>query len=197
MGLQLILVRHGETEMNRKGAYCGWSDSPLTEKGLGHAQRVARKLENESLHIIFSSDLPRTMKTADIIKEFHDIEHVTVKELREINFGMWEGLDYQEIIGQYPRESKYWQADWTGYTVPQGESLQQMYRRVTAAVDEVINRFQDKNILLVTHGGCIRAILAHLIGGGLEDYWKYKVTHGCITRIEIVDGFSILTALNA
>lgn len=194
--MELILVRHGETAMNVSGVYCGWSDSCLTDKGLLHAKEASVKLKTEKLDIIISSDLSRTVKTADIIGEFHKADRIQMNTLREIHFGLWEGLSYNDISETYPKESELWKTDWMAYSPPEGESLLQMYNRVTNAVLAVINKHEDETILIVTHGGCIRAILAFLIGRGIEDFWKYKISNGLITRVEIHDGFSVLTALN-
>lgn len=190
------MVRHGETEMNVSGVYCGWSDSCLTDKGLLHAKEASVKLKTEKLDIIISSDLSRTAKTADIIGEFHNTDRIQMNTLREIYFGLWEGLSYNDISETYPKESELWKTDWMAYSPPEGESLLQMYNRVTNAVLAVIDKHKDETILIVTHGGCIRAILAFLIGRGIEDFWKYKISNGLITRVEIHDGFSVLTALN-
>ena len=194
---QLILVRHGETQYNEKGCYCGWEDSPLTDKGLEDVQQILKQLEGEELDLIISSDLNRTIKTANMINEFHKTERLIDKDLREINFGVWEGLNYEEISSQYPLECENWHRDWIEYRIPQGESLRQMYERVTNSIDIHIQSNPNKSILVVSHGGSTRAILAHLIGRGIEDYWKYKINHGGITKIEISAGFPVLTALNA
>jgi len=194
---QLILVRHGETQHNEKGCYCGWEDSPLTDKGLEDVQQIVRQLDGEKLDLIISSDLNRTIKTADIINEFYKTERLIEKNLREINFGLWEGLNYEEVASQYPLECENWHNDWIEYTIPQGESLRQMYERVINSIDLHLKLNPNKSILVVSHGGSIRAILSNLIGSGIEDYWKYKIIHGSITKIEILGGFPVLTALNA
>ena len=194
--MELILVRHGETEMNASGVYCGWSDSCLTEQGRIHAREAALKLKNDRLAIIISSDLSRTMETADIIGAYHKAERIHINELREINFGIWEGMYFDDILKKYPDESALWKTDWMAYAPPEGESLLQMYNRVINKVQALIRKHKDDTICFVSHGGCIRAILAFLIGVGVEDFWKYKINNGSITRVEIDDDFSVLTALN-
>ncbi|SHJ05229.1 alpha-ribazole phosphatase [Geosporobacter subterraneus DSM 17957] len=194
--MELILVRHGETQLNYQKKYCGWSDSCLTEEGLLQAKRAADKLREETIQHIYCSDLKRTVQTAERINAYHHVGLTQSKELRELNFGKWEELTYRDIKEQYPKEAADWEADWLNYAVPEGESLVIMYRRIIEAIEKIVKEHQNKRILIVSHAGCIRATLAHYIGSGIEDYWKYKVDHCGITRIEIVDNYAVLTALN-
>ncbi|QEK11806.1 alpha-ribazole phosphatase [Crassaminicella thermophila] len=194
--LKIILVRHGETENNCDGLYCGWNDIFLTEKGLMQAKKVSEKLKEENFDYIISSDLDRTMKTAEIINQYHHVEIILESNIREMNFGLWEGLSYKEIKEKYPKEVKEWENDWIDYVTPNGESVKQMYERVTKAIDKIIHKNKRGNILIVAHAGSIRAILAYLIGRGMKDYWKYKIDNCGICIIEIIDKFPVLTALN-
>lgn len=194
--IKIILVRHGETEDNDKGVYSGFNDTSLTQKGLRQAEIVSEKLREENIEYIVSSNLNRTMKTAEIINKNHNIDIILEKKLREMNFGSWEGLSYKEIKDAYPKELKNWENDWMNYSPPNGESSIQMYDRVIKAIDEMMDQYRNKNILIVSHAGCIRAILSHLIGCGIEDYWKFKIDNCGLSIIEIVDDFPILAALN-
>ncbi|MBB6214608.1 alpha-ribazole phosphatase [Anaerosolibacter carboniphilus] len=194
--LELYLVRHGETISNCRGVYCGWLDIPLTDKGIHQAEESAEKMKEVSLDVMITSDLLRTRKTAEIINKHHHIEIKNIDSFREMNFGLWEGLSYEEIINQFPDELNAWEKEWLNYPVPEGESLRQMYERVIRGIEKLIEDHPKGRILLVSHGGCIRGILSHLIGRGIEDYWKYKVENCGITKIEIVDGYPVLTMLN-
>ncbi|WZL71785.1 alpha-ribazole phosphatase [Clostridiaceae bacterium 35-E11] len=194
--LRIILVRHGETESNQAGVYCGWHNSQLTEKGLRQAYTVSEKLKQEKIDHIISSDLDRTLKTAEIINDYHHVQITVEKNFREMHFGLWEGLNYKEISQNYKMALKDWEKDWIDFKVPEGESLRQMYERVTKGVDKIIEMHKEGNFLVVSHSGCIRAMVAYLIGRGIEDYWKYKIDNCGITTIEILDGFFILTGMN-
>ncbi|MCT4617777.1 MAG: alpha-ribazole phosphatase [Marinisporobacter sp.] len=194
--MKLIFVRHGETEHNHKGLYCGWNDLDLTEKGRVQAEEVCEKLREKDLDLIITSDLNRTIQTARIINECHNIKITLEENLREMNFGLWEGLSYKEIKEKYKKELNEWEKDWVYYAPPSGESVKNMCERVTSAVDKIVKQHQNKNILIVSHAGCIRAILAYLIGNGIEDYWKYKIENCGIITIEMVDDFPVLIGLN-
>ncbi|MEW9122153.1 MAG: alpha-ribazole phosphatase [Thermotaleaceae bacterium] len=194
--MEIILVRHGETELNHQKKYCGWKDPSLTETGICQAEIVRDKLKAENLQAIYCSDLKRTFETAQIINEYHQLGIVPMKGLREMNFGLLDGLSYAEIQKKYPTEAQLWEKDWIDFVLPQGESFRSMYERVNETVREIYKESKKDKILFVSHSGCIRAILAHWIGGTMKDYWKYKIEHCGITRIEISDDYSILSALN-
>ncbi|TCO79504.1 alpha-ribazole phosphatase [Marinisporobacter balticus] len=194
--IELIFVRHGETEHNAAGLYYGWDDSCLTQKGFLQAEKVREKLKRKNIDHIISSDLDRTMKTAEIINRNHHVKITIERNLREMNFGLWEGLSYKEIKEKYPQKLKEWENDWIGMSALKGESVSQMYERVTKEVEKIMHTYKKGNILMVIHAGCIRAILAYLIGRGIEDYWKYKVDYCGISTIEMIDGFPVLTAFN-
>jgi alpha-ribazole phosphatase len=194
--VELYLVRHGETPSNCQRVYCGWLDVELTDQGIRQAEESAEKLRKVPLDFILTSGLYRTRKTAEIINSHHHVEIRCDDRFREMNFGRWEGLSYEEIRNQFPHELESWEKGWVDYPVPEGESLRQMYDRVAEAIDQLGTDYPQGKILLVSHGGCIRGILSHLIGGGIEDYWKYKVDNCGITKIEIVDGYPVLVMLN-
>ncbi|MFZ5965601.1 MAG: alpha-ribazole phosphatase [Bacillota bacterium] len=194
--LELIFVRHGETYANCNKQYSGWRDTCLTENGISQAKVVAEKLKNIPFDSIVTSDMNRTRVTAEWINQYHQLEIRVNSSFREMNFGIWEGLQYCEIKDKYPMELAAWEKDYIKYVTPEGESLEQMYSRVKNAVEDIIERYEHGRILIVSHAGCIRAALAHLIGKGIEDYWKYKIENCCMTKIEIHDGFAVLAALN-
>ncbi|KXG78924.1 alpha-ribazole phosphatase [Thermotalea metallivorans] len=193
---ELYLVRHGETASNGRGVYCGWQDVALTEKGILQAREVGEKLKDRPLDRIIASDLRRTRQTAEIINGHHGVEIQGDRAFREMNFGLWEGLSYEGIKNRYPRELEAWEKDWLHYSVPEGESLKEMYDRVTARIDQLIGNGAHEKILIVAHGGSIRAILAYLIGRGVEDCWRYKVDHCKIAKIEIADHYPVLAGFN-
>lgn len=193
---EVILVRHGESKMNEKSLFCGWTDSPLTLKGKKQAMEVRDKLKNEKIDLIISSDLNRCHNTAEIINLDHQCDIITTSGLKEFNFGKWEGLSYDDIRSTFPVEADSWQKDYVNYKVPGGESLMEMYDRVVITYDKIIRENLDKNLLIVSHAGVIRSILSKEICGGIECYWKFKINNCGITKLEYVDGFTVLKGVN-
>ncbi|SHJ84420.1 alpha-ribazole phosphatase [Paramaledivibacter caminithermalis] len=194
--LEIIFVRHGESEMNRNNMYCGWTNSSLTEKGLRQAERVSEKLADEAIDLIISSDLDRCFKTAAIINRLHRKTIIKETALRELNFGAWEGLTYHEICRDFPQEIKKWQEDFINFKIPEGESLLKMHKRVNKAFGRIINEHKEGKILIVSHSGVIRSILTQQLLGSIDGYWKFKIKNCGITRMEIMDNFLVLVGMN-
>jgi len=194
--LEIIFVRHGESEMNKKELYCGWTDSSLTDKGLEQAEAVSEKLANEKIDLIISSDLDRCFTTAEVINRFHLKEIIKDTRLKELNFGDWEGLCYNEICRDFPIESKKWEEDYINFKMPKGESLYEMHQRVNKAFNRIISEYDKGKILIVTHSGVIRSILSQHICGSIEGAWKFKINNCGITRLQILDGFSVIAGIN-
>lgn len=194
--LEIILVRHGESEMNREGVYCGWSNSPLTHKGVRQGECVGEKLANESIDLIISSDLDRCLMTAEIINRFHRKNIIKETAFKELNFGLWEGLNYNKICSDFPKEAKLWQDDYINFKIPGGESLSDMHRRVNNGFNKIINKHKKGKILIVTHSGVIRSILAEQICKTIEATWRFKIDNCGITRLHFIDDFSVIIGMN-
>ncbi|MDD3840669.1 MAG: alpha-ribazole phosphatase [Clostridia bacterium] len=192
----IILVRHGETYANRSNTYSGWNDVGLNDNGERQAVNIAQKLASEKIDCVYSSTLRRALETAGHICRAHDIMLHTTDNLKELNFGRWEGMHWGEVEKKYTREFKQWCTDWINYKIPGGESAVEFYRRCVSEIDRIIEAHKRQKVVVVTHHGCIRNILAHLIGNGLSDSWRFKVANGSISRIEIVDDYAVLTQLN-
>lgn len=194
--LELVMVRHGETDSNKKGTYLGWTDVELNDKGLEQAHMVSEKLREHKFDLILSSPLKRVTTTADIINRYHNLEIVKEDNLKERNFGSWDDLTYDEITEKYPIESEAWAKDWINYVVPGGESSTQAYKRKVDFIEQLIQEKNEGSILLVTHLGCIRKITAHLLGMGIEGSWRFRVDNCSITKIIITEKYPVLTLLN-
>jgi len=194
--MEIILIRHGETYGNKAGVFHGWIDTHLTEKGIKQAHLLKERLKNEQIDYIFSSPLKRCIETARIINIYHNLPIFKVDELKEFNFGMWEGMGYEEIKKKYPLEAKKWEEDWKNFKIPKGERGFEFYQRVSRWIDTIIKKQQKGTFLIATHGGCIRVILSHLVGKGIDGYWNFHVKTGGIVRVCVKDGFPYLTSLD-
>lgn len=195
--LELILVRHGETDSNTRGTYCGWTDCRLNENGLEQAHIAAEKLKGIEFKDVFSSPLKRAKETVKTICEDTQMNVIYDDGLKEQNFGEWEDQTYAEITAKYPEECTRWQSDWMNYCVMGGESPAHVYRRVSNFIDRLINTYESGKVLIVTHLGCIRFIVSHLLGMSMDGFWRFRVDNGSISRIKISDDkFAYLHSLN-
>ena len=148
--MKLYVIRHGQTEYNVENRVCGIVDVPLNSKGLNQAYLTKEKLKNIDVDYIFSSPLKRAKTTATIINEAFNLEIKIDNRIQEINFGIFEGVKNNETFQKYKRQnaSRY----------PEGESLFQVVQRVYNFLDELENKYPDKTILIVCHGGIVRVI---------------------------------------
>lgn len=197
MEKKLFLIRHGQTDWNLAHRYQGQGDISLNKTGISQAVRVASYLTAEEIDGIFSSDLQRAVATAEKIAQYHqDIELKTLPALREMDFGQWEGLKYQEIEREYPVHLKKWSENPGEITPPGGESLLELQTRVISQVEEICRENQGNNLVLVTHGGVIRTLLTYILNMSVDYYWKIEVVHCAITIVKYYDGEFILSSLN-
>lgn len=163
----LYLVRHGETEWNKRGIVMGQSDSPLTEKGLEQAKQTAQELKDIHFDAIFSSDLHRAKRTAEIIKLERQLAVQTSKALRERTYGHWEGKlgedyrkNFQHLFDKVKQLSEKEQKEFK--FADDIESDEEVIGRFITQLREIAVAYPDKTILVITHGGCIRTFLMHI-----------------------------------
>jgi probable phosphoglycerate mutase len=148
---RLILIRHGETDWNVEGRYQGQADPPLNQQGLAQAHQLTQKLQSAGLDMLYSSPLRRALETAQILAEALNIPLHTDSRLMEIHQGEWQTLLYTEIAARYPEVFHRWQTEpWT-VTIPGGENIAQVQKRVYAAVDEILARHDGQCVGVVAH----------------------------------------------
>ncbi len=195
--LELILLRHGETDSNLQGTYVGWTDISLNKKGVLQAEAAAERLAGHRIDRIFSSPLKRAFETAMIVNGNFNLPIEKVDELKERNFGIWENLMYREIQERYPDECAAWTKDWLNYCIPGGESAADAFRRNIRFVDALVQGNASGTFLIVTHLGCIRTIITYLLGMKIEDIWRFSIDNCGITKIMINDEkYAYMTLMN-
>jgi len=195
--VRFILVRHGQTSWNINKKFCGHSDIPLNETGVDQARVASEKLKDEHIDKAYSSDLSRAVQTAESVMSNHDLPLIQNTTLREMYFGKWEGLTYDEIHKNYPTEADVWVKDYMNVPSLGGESLKSFYERVGKAFDDIKNEVQEHDtVLIVAHAGVVQSILTKEIIGAVDGYWKFRVDNGGIAILDYDHEFPILTALN-
>ena len=150
----ILLVRHGETDWNLEHRVQGHTDVPLNETGHEQARVLAEHLATASLVAIYASDLVRARDTAVIVAEVLGLDVTLDPDLREKDFGSWEGLTDVEILQRFPDAVRGRWGD--------GETTDAVTVRALAAIDRIRARHPAAPVLVVSHGGPLRAILAHL-----------------------------------
>ncbi len=184
MSTTLILIRHGETPYNRDRRYQGHRDTPLTRKGKRQTKETALRLRNEPLNAIYSSDLRRTEYTAKAINRYHSLKIRTLPQLREIDFGDWEGKTHDEIQREWRGLLDEWEREPSKIKIPRGESIQELAERTKTTIKKIISTHPNQRVAIVTHGGPIRIILMDALGLGTDNWWKTITSNGGISIIE-------------
>jgi broad specificity phosphatase PhoE len=148
---ELLLVRHGETDWNAEGKLQGHTDRPLNDYGRRQAQALADRLAGEDIDAVYASDLSRARETAEILAAKHGLTVVVDPDLREKNWGNWEGLTSDERL----------------HVEFEGETSEAHRDRMLTAVERIVERHPEGRIVVVTHGGSLRRIQAAVSGFAL------------------------------
>jgi broad specificity phosphatase PhoE len=199
MVLQLILIRHAETVANVQRRWVGWNDTPLTDRGLAQAEAIARRLAAEvnDAVALYTSPLPSARRTAEVIGQALGLDPVPLDGLREINFGDMDGVTLEEMKTLYPDLYERWRDRMNvEFTWPGGESRSGFFRRVEATCRDILARHSQGTVLIVAHGGTLRAMLACLLPEQMSQWWGYELGHCTLTRVLLEDGRASLIALN-
>lgn len=192
----LWLVRHGQTDWNKEKRYQGHSDIPLNTVGQAQAEQVAYRLQDERVHTIISSDLQRAKQTADAIVTHHPRLSVQMNaNLREANFGIFEGLRYKDIIDTHKVMADAWFDD--PEVPPQdGEKLSEVFARVQTVRQGIEADYARKRLVLVGHDGALRLLLCDLLDLPATQYWRFNLAPCSLSQVNIYPGGAILVRLN-
>ena len=185
---KVTMIRHGETNWNVAMRLQGKKDSDLTLKGIQQAELVAKALSHRTFDIFISSDQGRAIKTAEIINKYHSLDLILNKNLRERNFGIMEGLTREEIGKKYPEVHEGYMKRKSEYQVPDGESLIQLYSRVTGELKKIVGSYNGSKILIVTHGGVLDCIMRMVFSYSLDISRNFSIYNTAINTFSVEDG---------
>jgi broad specificity phosphatase PhoE len=158
----VYLARHGESDWNVERRWQGHADRPLTEHGREQARALAEKLAGVDLEAVYASDLRRAWETAEAVAAPRGLEVVRLPELREVDVGSWSGCTRDECAQRFPEAFARWQQGGSGWD--DGESYEEMGERIVEAIRTIAADHPDGAVLVVSHGGPIRAVHAHALG---------------------------------
>jgi alpha-ribazole phosphatase/probable phosphoglycerate mutase len=178
----LLLIRHAETDMASR--FCGHSDPELNQRGRLQLAGVVDRLSEYAIRRIYTSDLRRARQTAEAIASHFGIGFEVRPGLREIHFGLWEGLSWSEIEASDPVLAKSWAERYPNSTAPGGESLQQFERRVRAESAFLFAAATECPIAVVAHAGFMRVLLTNFYGVLEEESWKLTKEYGSVVALD-------------
>lgn len=185
--LNLYITRHGETQWNTERRLQGWLNSPLTEKGILQGRKLNQAVRMYEISKIYSSPSERAVKTAISAKGDLDVEIELLDELREMNMGEWEGRTLEEIKAKDPENfENYWMRPHL-FVKNTGENFDEMLNRAKKALEKIIAENKDGNILVVTHGVTLKALMSHFSQEGFIKFWtKPVVEQASISMVKVL-----------
>ena len=194
--MDLILVRHGETETNRLGKIQGVSEIPLNGRGLEQAAAAARVLEEEKPFALYASPLRRAVQTADAIVSRTGIGAVTEHGLIEMDVGEFEGLTGRQLRERFPEVMQSWDNDAFRTVMPGGESLAMVRERAWKTVTALADVHADGKVVAVTHNFTIQMILCAALGMPPNNFRRLRVDLGSITRLSVSSERTVQVSVN-
>ncbi|MCI4625051.1 MAG: histidine phosphatase family protein [Candidatus Magnetoovum sp. WYHC-5] len=204
----VFLYRHGETADGNAKRYKGHTEVPLSKRGerqfeeaAKHLQKLIAEYDKEEdtaigLTKVYSSDLGRAIRSAELLGTPFGLSPTPIPELRERNFGRWEGLTFDEVQSQYPDAFDDWSKDPLKFSPIGGESTEDVGKRAIPPFYELIKRHRGQRIAIVAHGGINRIIICNLLGIPLSNIFKIEQDFGCMNIFFMYDNFPFLKTLN-
>jgi broad specificity phosphatase PhoE len=168
----IFLARHGESDWNAANRFQGHSDRPLTDLGRRQAEALADAVTGANVEAIYSSPLMRALETARIVAARTGLEVMEDDDLREVDTGGWSGLSREEVQQRFPEGFERWISGGAGWE--DGESYEDMAERTLGAVGRIAEAHPGGRVLVVSHGGPIRAIQAAANGMDIHEYRRLR-----------------------
>lgn len=161
---RVFMVRHGATILSDEDRFAGATDVPLSDAGREQTRRLAERLSDENITVVYASPLGRTVETAQILAAPHKVEVQTRDGLREINHGRWEQMTRREVEEKFPEEAAEWEKDPYTFAPLGGESGLAVTARALPVLIDIVRAHPAENVLVVSHKATIRLLLSSLLG---------------------------------
>lgn len=184
--MRIYLVRHGQKQKGQNRFRNGYYDPDLTSTGEYQADLTGRRLARLPLQVIFSSNLNRTMQTAEIINRYLCLPFLERNEIREINMGNWEGVPFEKLAEEKDAYYLAWREHKKDLPYPNGESGADVLHRIMPFLGEIHQQGLE-NILLVTHGGIVRVLVSACIGLEMQKRFRLRVDNCSLALIEYAE----------
>ena len=185
---KVIFIRHGQTEWNVTGRYQGQSDVQLTEEGRQQAQKLADNFPVDEIDAIYASDLNRAMVTAEAIGRKFGLAVQPEAAFRELSFGEWEGLTYQQIVSQWEDAMANFMQHPDIMEIPGGESFPEVQKRAMTRLEELIKKHDGQTIVVVAHGAVLRTMLTAALHMPLQYLWSIRQFNTAVNIVRYDEG---------
>ena len=184
----VIFIRHGQTEWNVAGRYQGQSDVQLTAEGRRQAEQLAADFPVDTVDAVYASDLQRAMVTAETIAQKFGLPVQAEPAFREVSFGKWEGLTYQQIVAE-------WEEGMTNFLqhpdileIPGGETFPAVQKRATDKLQELVKKHDGQTIVVVAHGAVLRTVLTAALHMPLQYLWSIRQFNTAVNIVRYDEG---------
>jgi broad specificity phosphatase PhoE len=194
--IEIILVRHGETEWNASEVFRGKADIPLNDVGLEQARLLGAYLKDEKLEAVYSGPLSRAVKTAQAIAGPQNLPVNIVSNLDDLDCGEWEGKPLKEVKKKYPEIYQDWVDTPEQVRIPGGESLADVRARALPFVQDAVARVEEGKLVFVSHRAVHKVIISALLTLDNAAFWNFKLDNCGITRFAFDGARAVLTAHN-
>ncbi len=186
--MDIIFVRHGESHDNVEKRFSR-DFITLTERGIQQIKDARKNLATYEFSKVYVSPLKRTLQTLGHL----GLDGEEDDRVREMNFGIFTGLTFNEYQEKYPEETRLWMEDSLNYTIPEGESIVDTYMRVESFMEDMLHR--NENALVVTHEGIIRLACSWVIGSA-DHFYRFRADNGSATVISADRNYRFIKQLN-
>jgi broad specificity phosphatase PhoE len=194
--LEIVLVRHGETDWNVGEVFRGRADVDLNENGRRQAELLGEYLSSEKIDFVYSSPLQRAVKTAAVVAAHNDLEVNSISNLIDFDFGEWQGMSLKEVKAQYPELYRDWTDTPEQVRVPGGECLEDVSGRAMSFVEDAVMRCGDGRIVFVSHRVVCKVLICGLLGMDNSHFPGIRIDNCGVTRFDCGDGRLVLTMHN-
>lgn len=196
---RLVLIRHGETQLNRERRFIGLRDDILTDLGAIQAQQIADALVVFPVAAVYSSPLQRAFQTAQPIAARHGLNVQPLAAFQELDFGLWDGLTHEEVVAKGEPDAtlvRSWSDD-TSMVPPGGESIEAMFQRVCAATAALVQGHPNQTIVLVSHTGPLKALLCAALGSSMRSFFHIFLDPATISVVDWRDTGQLVRLVNS
>lgn len=186
MTLKIYFLRHGQTNFSKDNLFCGSGSNPgLTKEGKEMSLQFGEAYKSMEWKAIYTSPLQRTQETAEPLRSALNSQIAIREGLKEIFYGAWEGKSVEEVEKEYHDDHLKWKADPAWNAPTKGELGITISQRATAVVEEIVNKYSEGNILVVSHKATIRIIICNLLG---IDVGRFRDRIGCpVASLSLVE----------
>lgn len=182
---RLILIRHAEARGNIDRVFHGHTDSDITENGERQLKALAERFSDMQIDAVYSSDLKRSIRTAQAANSHLNLPINTDEGLREINGGRWENISWEKLASDYKEDYFNWGNKPEKFKMPGGESFYDLTERICQTIYKILGINKEKTILVVSHGAAIRTFICHIKGCSVNELNKIDWYDN--TAVSIID----------